>query len=101
MRTRIIAAASGTALGIVFATCETLGAATAITVPQGVRSWMLGALIAVVIGTSAAAILDRLADISRRLDGLEVGTVEQRARRDHDAIERQIRDNVTYLHPEE
>jgi hypothetical protein len=98
MRTRIVTAATGTALSIVFATAETYGAATGAIIPQPVRVWMVGFFIAVVVVVTIQAALERI------LETIQQQQAQRRAEHDYDDIQRRLRDNgdgVTYLYPKE
>lgn len=98
MRTRIVTAAAGAALSIVFATAETYGAATGVLIPQPVRVWMVGAFVAAVIVVTTQVALDRI------VDTIQQQQTQRRAENDYRDIQRRLRDNgdgVTYLYPKE
>jgi len=98
MRTRIISAAIGAAIGTVFATCETLGATTEITVPQPIRVWMVAAVISAIIVTATFSILDRL----NRIEQLLLSAApRQAAEHDYESIRQQLHGNITRLYPRE
>jgi hypothetical protein len=98
MRTRIVTSAAGIILSVAIASCETYGAATGVAIPQPVRIWMVGAVIAAVIVIATQAALDQL------IAAIRNEQVQQRARDDFERIQNRLRDNgdgVTYLYPEE
>lgn len=95
MPTRIVPAGLG--LSLIFATCETYGAATGDTIPQPVRVWMVGVTLSIVVIAATQVILERLDNLK------STNAAVQRADSDYEDIKKRLRNDgdVTYLFPEE